>query len=147
MKINSKLIYLTFLLFVYKSLFCYEIIRDPIFENYFDNLNKELQLKRYNVYLIKNKSANAFVIGDNIYFTTGLLKVIKEEDTLKSIYLHEYGHIVKNHSKSKRIEIIESRNKSLFYNLFSVGLAMLTGNANIGVGSSITFSKLWNRGR
>ena len=64
------------------------------------NLSKELNLNKIDVYLIKNKSANAFVINNNIYFTTGLLELINNEDTLKAIYLHEYGHIIKNHFQS-----------------------------------------------
>ena len=71
-----------------------------------------------NVFLIKNKTSNAFVIEDSIYFTTGLLEVINDEDTLKAIYLHEYGHIIKNHIQSKKIEIQQSKNKVNFYMIF-----------------------------
>ena len=63
---------------------------------------------------------------NNIYFTTGLLEIINNEDTLKAIYLHEYGHIIKNHFKKKKLKFNQSNNKSIFYNLFSVGLAALT---------------------
>ena len=42
--------------------------------------------------------------------------------------------------KSKKIYIQQSNNKSEFYNLFSVGLAVLSGNANIGIGSSLTLN-------
>ena len=80
------------------------------------------------------------MIEDNIYFTTGLLNVIKNEDTLKAIYLHEYGHIVKNHFQSKKVKIQQSNHKINIYSLFSVGLAVLTGNANVGVGSSISLN-------
>ena len=34
-----------------KTLFSYEIIRDPIFEDYFLEINKDLKLNRINVYL------------------------------------------------------------------------------------------------
>ena len=135
-----KFIYLTYFLFIFNNLFSYEVIRDPIFEDYFSDITKQLKLDKINVFLIKNKTSNAFVIGDNIYFTTGLLKSIKDEDTLKAIYLHEYGHILKNHFQSKKIKIQESKNKVNFFSLFSVGLAVLTGNANIGVGSSISLN-------
>ena len=92
------------------------------------------------VYLIKDKLANAFVINNNIYFTTGLLNELNDEDTLKAIYLHEYGHVIKNHFKTKKIKIKQSMDKSSFYTLFSVGLAVLTANANIGIGTSITLN-------
>jgi len=135
-----KFVCLTYLLFIFNNLYSYEIIRDPIFEDYFIGISKQLKLDRINVFLIKNNRSNAFVIGDNIYFTTGLLNLIKDEDTLKAIYLHEYGHIVKNHFQSKKIKILQSDYKVNYYNLFSIGLAVITGKANIGVGTSITLN-------
>ena len=135
-----KFICLIYFLFIFNNLHSYEVIRDPIFENYFSDLNKQLKLEKINVFLIENKTSNAFVIEDNIYFTTGLLEVISDEDTLKAIYLHEYGHIIKNHFQSKKIKIQQSKNKANFFSLFSVGLAVLTKNTNIGVGSSISLN-------
>ena len=135
-----KIVFLTCFFFIINNLYSYEIIRDPIFEDYFTDINEQLKLDKINVYLVKNKTPNAFVIEDSIYFTTGLLKLIKDEDTLKAIYLHEYGHILKNHFQSKKIKVNQSNNKVNFYSLFSVGLAVLTGNANIGIGTSITLN-------
>ena len=123
-----------------KNLYGYEIIRDPIFEDYFNTISEELVLNKIDVYLIKDKSANAFVINDKIYFTTGLLKEIKSEDTLKAIYLHEYGHVIKKHSQRKKIKLQQSKNKSNYINLFSIGMAVLSSNANVGVGTSITLN-------
>ena len=140
MKINLNYTFIIVLLFIFNNSHSYEVVRDPIFEEYFINLSDELKLDKIDVYLIKNDTANAFVIEDNIYFTTGLLEIINEEDTLKAIYLHEYGHIINNHFQSKKIEIQQSNNKSNFYNLFSVGIAILSGNANIGLGTSITLN-------
>ena len=135
-----KFICITYFLFIFNNLHSYEIIRDPIFENYFSDISKQLKLEKVDVFLIKNKTSNAFVIENNIYFTTGLLKVINDEDTLKAIFLHEYGHIFKNHFQSKKIKIQQSKNKVNFYSLFSIGLAVLTKNVNIGVGSSISLN-------
>ncbi len=135
-KLLSVIIFLIFL----KNLFSYEIIRDPIFENYFNEINKELNLNQTNVYLINNNAANAFVISNNIYFTTGLLDIIKNEDTIKAIYLHEYGHLINNHLHAKKIQFKLSNNKTVFYNLFSIGLAALTNNTEIAMGTSITLN-------
>ena len=135
-----KFICLTYFLFIFNNIYSYELIRDPIFENYFADISNQLKLEKIDVFLIKNKTSNAFVIEDNIYFTTGLLEVINDEDTLKAIYLHEYGHVIKNHFQSKKIKIQQSKNKANFFGLFSVGLAVLTGNANIGIGSSISLN-------
>ena len=140
MRTRFKLIYnIFFLLFVF-NIYSYEIVRDPIFEEYFDNISQDLELTKVDIYLIKKKAANAFVIGDNIYFTTGLLEVINNEDTLKAIYLHEYGHVINNHYEAKKIKIIQSNNKKNFYNLFSFGLAILGSNSNIAIGTSITLN-------
>ena len=140
MKIKYKYFLIIYFLLNIKNLFCYEIIRDPIFENFFFNISEELKLKNVNTYLVRDKSANAFVINNNIYFTTGLLNSINHEDTLKAIYLHEYGHIINKHFLAKKIKIQESKNKSAFFGLFSVGLAVLTTNTNLGIGTSITLN-------
>ena len=145
MKLKIKFIYLVFFFFTYKNLFSYEVIRDPIFEEYFADVNKEYRLNQTNVYLIENRSANAFVIDENIYFTTGLIEIINNEDTLKAIYLHEYAHVIKNHSNSKKIKIQQSNNKNMLFSLLSVGLAVLVGDPNIGLGTTITLnSKIIN---
>jgi predicted Zn-dependent protease len=140
LKINTKFFSIIFLICIFKNLHSYEIIRDPIFEDYFVDISNDLNLSNVDVYLIKSKLSNAFVIDDKIYFTTGLLELINEEDTLKAIYLHEYGHIVRNHFQSKKIKIYQSNNRNAFYSLFSIGLAVIVGNANVGVGSSITLN-------
>ena len=145
MKNKFKFLFFLFLLSIFKNLFSYEIIRDPIFEDYFINIANELKLNKINTYLIKNDSANAFVIEDNIYFTTGLLEKINTEDTLKAIYLHEYGHVIKNHFKSKKIKIQQSKYGSNLFNLLSVGLAVIIGDSNVGIGTAISLnSKLVN---
>ena len=145
MKIKFKYIYFIFFLLNFNYTNSFEIIRDPIFEDYFEKIAKKFELNKKDVYLIDNKSANAFVIGDKIYFTTGLIEVINNEDTLKAIYLHEYGHVIKNHFQVKKFKIEELNNRSTLYNLFSTGLAVVAGSANAGIGTSITLnSKLIN---
>ena len=140
LKKRIKYIFIFPILLIFNNLYSYEIIRDPVFENYFDNLSNELNLNKVDVYLVKNKKPNAFVINESIYFTTGLLKTIDKEDTLKAIYLHEYGHLIKNHLQSKKIKIQKTNSRSNFLSLFSIGLAIISGNADIGLGASITLN-------
>ncbi len=140
MKFKFKFIFTIFFLSYFSCSYCYEIIRDPIFENYLYNINKELKLNTVNTFLIKSNNANAFVLNNNIYITTKLLEEINQEDTLKAIFLHEYGHIINNHLNSKNIEIEQTHSISVFYNLFSIGMAALTKNTNIGVGTSISLN-------
>ena len=75
MRKSNYFIYILLILFFFKNLYGYEIIRDPIIENYFEKLSKSLNLNKTDVYLVKNDSENAFVINNNIYFTTGLFKL------------------------------------------------------------------------
>ena len=140
MQIRIKLIVLFLFLIFNKPIYGYEIVRDPIFENYFKDIYKELSLNKINTYLVENNYANAFVLNNNIYITTGLLKSIRKEDTLKSIYLHEYGHIIKNHLQATKINIQQTNYRNTYYNLFSLGLAVVTKNANLGLGSSISLN-------
>ena len=79
-----------------------EIIRDPIAEDYFQNLSNNDE--DFNSYIVLDNKPNAFVIENNIYFTSELIKLIEDEDSLKSIYFHELGHIVHNHYASKKIK-------------------------------------------
>ncbi len=135
-----KLLILLFFLFNFSYTHSYEIIRDPIFENYFNKVSNELDLKKIDTYLVKNNNANAFVLDNNIYFTTSLLKLIKNEDTLKAIFLHEYAHVINNHFQTKKIKIKQTNSNSNILNLFAVGLAVITGSTNIGLGTSITLN-------
>ena len=121
MIIKIKLFLIIFFILFLKNSFSYEIIRDAIFEDYFSDLSEELKLKKVNVYLVNDKSANAFVIYDNIYFTVGLIKEIYNEDTIRAIYLHEYGHIKKNHFQIKKIELTESKYKIIILIYFQLG--------------------------
>ena len=118
----------------------YEIIRDPIFENYFDNISQEYNIKNVKVYLVKSNNSNAFVLNDSIYFTTNLINEVNSEDTIKAIYFHEYGHLINNHLEAKKLNIQKISDRSSFLNLFSIGLAVISGNSNIGIGTGITLN-------
>lgn len=56
--------------------------------------DKNLQNRsNLNLYIIKNKEINAFVnVDGNLYFTTGLLDKISDEQQLAFVMAHELGH-------------------------------------------------------
>ena len=137
MKILISLI----ILFYSNFSFSYEIIRDPIFENYFHKLQLKYDTPKSKVYLIESNELNAFVIDDSIYFTTEIIKNIKFENVLKSIFFHELGHVFYNHYGSKKINIKNNEKKKLFNNLFSIGAAIFSGNANIGLATNLTIDQ------
>ena len=118
-----------------------EIIRDPIFENYFRNIQIKYDLPVSNVYIVNQNEINAFVLGNNVYFTTGIINHIKSESVLKSIYFHEVGHIYHSHYNSKKIEINTSRENKIFNNLFSIGIAIFTNNKDIGIATNLSIDK------
>ena len=116
-----------------------EIIRDPIAEDYFYNLsNNDGDIHSYIVF---DSKPNAFVIENNIYFTTELIKLIEDEDTLKSIYFHELGHIEYNHFASKKIKVLDTKKSNSLNNLLSIGLAVISGDPSIGIASSLAINQ------
>jgi predicted Zn-dependent protease len=116
-----------------------EIIRDPIAENYFNNLSNNDE--NFNSYIVFDSKPNAFVIENNIYFTTELIKLIEDEDALRSIYFHELGHIVNNHYASKKIKVLDTKKSNSLNNLLSIGLAVITGDPSIGIASSLAINQ------
>ena len=84
---------------------------------------------------------NAFVIDKNIYFTSGLIELIEDEDTLKSIFFHELGHIKYDHYASKKIKMIEANKSNTINNLLSIGVAVIVGDPSIGIGSSLAINQ------
>jgi len=116
-----------------------EIIRDPITEEYFQNLSNNNE--DFFTYIVVDSNPNAFVIENNIYFTTELIKLIEDEDTLKSIYYHELGHIEHNHFASKKMKVLDAKKANSISNLLSIGLAVISGDPSIGIASSLAINQ------
>ena len=136
-----KIIISLILILFSQKIYGYEIIRDPIFENYFKELQIEYNLPDTKVYLVNSSEINAFVINNNVYFTLGILKLIKSEEVLKSILFHEVGHVYHNHFSSKKINVIKNKKKKIFNNLLSIGAAIITSNPNIGLATNVTIDQ------
>ena len=117
-----------------------EIIRDIFFEEYMINLIK-YENDIDNIYLIESKKPNAFVIDKSIYFTKEILNLIKDEDTLKAILYHEYGHIYHNHTALKKVENINLKKNRFINNLLSLGVAVVSGNPNVGLASNLAINQ------
>jgi hypothetical protein len=134
-----KILINLFLIFISFKVFAIEIIRDPIAEEYFNDLSKGEN--EFNSFLITDEKPNAFVIEDNIYFTTELIKLIEDEDVLKSIFFHELGHITNNHYASKKIKLLDTQKSNSFNNILSLGIAVISGNPSIGIASSLAINQ------
>jgi len=134
-----KIIINFFFIFISYKVFAVEIIRDPVAEVYFNNLSKDEN--KINSFLIIDEKPNAFVIENNIYFTTELIRLIEDEDALKSIFFHELGHIIHNHYASKKIKILEAQKSNSLNNILSLGIAVISGDPNIGIASSLAINQ------
>ncbi len=83
------------------------------------NLDPKLQNKSsFEIFEVKNKEINAFIIPNGtIYFTSGLLNKINNEETLTFILAHELGHYAhRDHLKSISRDIIVYTLTSIFSN-------------------------------
>ena len=134
-----KIIINFFFIFISFKVFAIEIIRDPIAEEYFNDLSKGEN--EFSSFLIIDKKPNAFVIENNIYFTTELIKLIEDEDVLKSIFFHELGHIINNHYASKKIKLLNTQKSNSLNNILSLGVAVISGNPSIGIASSLAINQ------
>ena len=130
-----------FLIFFSINAYSLEIIRDPFFENYFKSIQLKYNLPVANVYIVDHNEINAFVLGNSVYFTKGIIKNIEQEDVLKSIYFHEVGHIYHNHYNSKTLEINSSKKNKIYNNILSIGAAIFTGNPNIGIATNLSLDQ------
>ena len=128
-----------FFIFISFKVFAIEIIRDPIAEEYFNDLSKGEN--EFSSFLIIDEKPNAFVIENNIYFTTELIKLIEDEDVLKSIFFHELGHIINNHYASKKIKLLDTQKSNSLNNILSLGIAVISGNPSIGIASSLAINQ------
>ena len=86
--------------------------------------------------LLKNIVLSAFALSNKEFIknhdSENHSYTVEENRFINNIYINEFNPIDHN--------IYQSNNKNAFYNLFSVGIAVLVGNANVGIGSSITLN-------
>ena len=62
--------------------------------------------KAVNIYIVNDKSINAFVAGgQNIFINTGLILKAKKADALIGVLAHEIGHIAGGHLNLSLIHI------------------------------------------
>jgi len=94
-----------------------EIIDDPLIKGYVIEIGrrllKEARDRRfpYRFYVVKEKEPNAFAIpGGHIFITSGLIRLVAEEDELAGVIGHEIAHSVLRHiakamERAKRISL------------------------------------------
>jgi len=138
--LNKLIAILSFLILPITSL-SYEIIRDPIAENYLSNILNDVSSEKIKINIIKDKNSNAFVINKQIFVHSGLFVDLNSEDSLKSILFHELGHLYNNHYESKYELVLRAQNNASINNIISLGLAVFIGNPSLGIASSISLNQ------
>jgi predicted Zn-dependent protease len=94
------------------------MINDPLIKGYVDEVGKRLvevtQDRRfdYHFYVVKEQEPNAFAIpGGHIFVTSGLIRLVDNEDELAGVIGHEIAHGVLRHidkamDRAKRISLV-----------------------------------------
>ena len=82
----------------------FKILDDPDIAQYINDLGQEVlsvigpQYFDYHFFVVKSDQFNAFAAPSGlIFFYTGLIKTMKNEDELLSVLAHEIGHAVSRH--------------------------------------------------
>lgn len=105
-------------------------------------LDRRLRGKsEFEIYVYPKKELNAFVIPNGtIFFTSGLLQEIKDEQMLTFILAHEMGHYAhRDHLKGSARQIIAGLVISIITSGQSQALSTLVNN--VGVFNDLTYSK------
>ena len=94
-----------------------EIVRDPVINFYVWRVGKRIVKEasdtrfRYRFYVVKEPEPNAFTIpGGHVYVTSGLLRMVEDEDELAGVLAHEVAHSILRHiskamDRAKRISL------------------------------------------
>jgi predicted Zn-dependent protease len=86
----------------------FKVLDDPDISQYINNLGQNVldvvgpQYFDYHFFVVKSEQFNAFAAPSGlIFFYTGLIKTMKNEDQLLSVLAHEIGHAVSRHIASR----------------------------------------------
>jgi len=94
-----------------------DMIRDPLIKGYVDEVGKRLVVAaqdgrfHYHFYVVKEQEPNAFAIpGGHIFVTSGLIRLVDNEDELAGVIGHEIAHGVLRHidkamDRAKRLSL------------------------------------------
>lgn len=86
------------------------------------------------IFLVNDKSLNAFVFGRNMVFHTGLLEQLETPEELLGVIAHETGHIAAGHGNQRRNAIQNARGPLLLGTI--LGIAAAAAGAG-GAGAAI----------
>ncbi|MEQ8665925.1 MAG: M48 family metalloprotease [Rhodospirillales bacterium] len=93
--------------------------------------------KAVNIYLVDDKSLNAFVAGgQNIFIHTGLLLNANSYTDVVGVLAHETGHIVGGHLARTRDAMSDAQTLGLLTTIVGVGAGILTGSGELAAAAA-----------
>jgi len=112
-----------------------DIIRDlayPIFRA------ARLDPEAIDVYLVQDRSLNAFVAGgQKLFFHTGLLARVGSPEALLGVIAHESGHIAGGHLAQRKLAVEDASTKSIL--AYAVGILGAIASGRSDVASAVIF--------
>ncbi len=90
---------------------------------------------RVDIFIVNNRSLNAFVAGgNNIFLNTGLIRKMKNVEMLQAVMAHELAHITQGHQSARAANLASARTASGIG--LAVGLAVAAAaGSNAGAGA------------
>ena len=141
------------LLYAVRSRF--DLLDDPDITQYINEIGQELlavagpQYFDYHFFVIKDDQFNAFAAPSGlIFFHTGLIKTMRNEDQLMSVLAHEVAHVVSRHIASRIAKQGRLTAASMLFGLASLALGnsalsqgLFTGAMAANVTAGLSFSR------
>lgn len=119
----------------------FQFVRDPVVVNYVREIGQELiRASRpspfeFRFYVIEDEEINAFAIpGGAVYINTGLITKAANAAELAGVLAHEIGHVTLRHVAHL---YRRQRNTSIAAQVFSMLIAILSGNTYIAQGGQL----------
>lgn len=95
-------------------------------------------LSQPKIFLVSNKTPNAFTIGgESIFINTGLITKFNDPDVLRGVIAHEVGHINGGHSALRQVNIDQEQRKAFVSVIIGMVTALATQNSEAALHSSI----------
>ncbi|MGB9499653.1 MAG: M48 family metalloprotease [Dissulfuribacterales bacterium] len=124
----------------------YEIIKDPVIDNYINEVGQKIVSKMppqpfsYKFYAVHQDAYNAFAgPAGNIFVFSGLFEALESEDELAALLSHEIAHVACRHIS----EMITKNKKTSMATLAGVVAGILIGlGGTSAIGSALTIGSM-----
>jgi len=106
-------------------------------EKILKNWPEKLKGYNYRIHIVKNDAVNAFAVpGGNLYFNTGLLDIIENDEELESVMVHEIAHVERRHGLRQYKKNERNRMAKDIAVLLTAATAVATENENLMIAAN-----------